>query len=291
MITKTGQKVQNFYNETCFPDYELARFNSKEDLRIAAKSFAEILDNSIPETASIIDVGTGTGQLAAFLSLRRKNVWGIDFCDNSLSKAKSLKQKLGLNSLHFKKIDILNQRQIENIDIKFDYVLCLGVLHHTGNAYQGFKNILKLLKPKGYIVIGLYNKFGRIPLKIRRVLVKTIFKNNEKIKERFIRMQIEDIKDKEKIRGWWNDQYLHPHESCHTMGEVLKWFKKNKIQYYQTVPSSTFFDKSDLNISGVWNNTNERYPYFPIRFLKQMKWLWLTNKEGGYWLTFGRKKD
>ena len=290
MVTKTGEKVQTFYNKTPFPDYELNRFKSKEDLNLAAYSFARILDRSIPINASIIDIGTGTGQLSAFLSLRRKLVYGIDFSDSSLKKAKALKQKLNLDSWHLKKIDILDIKQIEEIGMKFDYVLCLGVLHHTGNAYQGFKNILNLVKPGGHIAIGLYNKFGRIPLKIRKILAKTIFKNNAKIIDWFIRMQIGDIEDKERARGWWNDQYLHPHETSHTMGEILRWFKKNNVEYCQTVPSSIPFDKSDLEIAGVWNNVKDTYPYLYIRTYKQLSWIWKIHHEGGYWITFGRKK-
>jgi SAM-dependent methyltransferase len=290
MVTKTGQKVQNFFNKTPFPDYELDRFNDKEDLKLSAYSFARILDRSIPENASVIDIGTGTGQLSAFLSLRRKCVWGIDFSDSSLNKAKALKQKLNLDSWHLKKVDILDPKQIEKIGMKFDYVLCLGVLHHTGNAYEGFKNILKLLKPNGHIAIGLYNKFGRIPLKTRRILARTVFKNNDKVKDWFIRMQIGDVEDKERARGWWNDQYMHPHETSHTVGEVLRWFKRNNIKYHQTVPSSKPFDQSNLDIAGVWNNTKEVYPYIPIRFYKQLGWVWKTHHEGGYWITFGRKK-
>jgi len=288
IATKIDKKVQNFYNKSPFPDYELVNFNDKEDLILAAYPFAKILDRSIPKDASIIDVGTGTGQLSAFLSLRRKCVWGIDFSDKSLNKAKALKHKLKLDSLHLKKVDILDEKSIEDIRMKFDYVLCLGVLHHTSNAYKAFKNISKLLKPNGYIAIGLYNKMGRTPLKIRILLAKTIFKNNVKIKDRFIKMQIGDVQDKERARGWWNDQYLHPHETTHTIGEVLRWFKKNHIRYYQTVPSSKFFDQSDLKIAGVWNNFNEKYPNFIKRIIKQIFWIWQTNYEGGYWLTFGR---
>lgn len=289
MTTKIGQKVQEFYNKTPFPDYELGRFNSREDLKLSAYEFAKVLDRSIPEDASVIDVGTGTGQLSAFLSLRRKCVWGIDFSDSSLKKALTLKKKLNLESWHLKKVDILDIKQIEEIGIKFDYVLCLGVLHHTGNAYQGFKNILNLLKPDGYIAIGLYNKFGRMPLEMRKLLSRTAFKNNDKVKDWFIRMQIGDIEDKERARGWWNDQYLHPHETTHTIGEVLRWFRKNNIEYCQTVPSLNLLDKSNLEIAGVWNKTNEIHPYFPLRISTQLFWIWKTHHEGGYWITFGRK--
>jgi len=251
---------------------------------------AKIIDRSIPEDASIIDVGTGTGQLSAFLSLRRKCVWGIDFSDASLKKANELKNKLNLDSWHLKKVDILDPKQIEEIGIKFDYVLSLGVLHHTGNAYQGFKNILPLLKSNGHIAIGLYNSFGRIPLKIRILLAKTIFKNNNKVKDWFIRMQIGDVEDKERARGWWNDQYLHPEETTHTVGNVLRWFRKNNIKYYQTVPSLIPFSSKNLEVAGVWNNIDEIYPYFPIRTYKQLAWIWKTHHEGGYFITFGNKE-
>ena len=291
MVTKIGGKVQSFYNKTPFPDYELDRFNSGEDLRVHAYPFSKVLDRSIPEGASVIDVGTGTGQLSAFLSLRRKNVWGVDFSDSSLNKAIALKKKLGLDSLTLKKIDVLDSEQIDSIGQKFDYVLCLGVLHHTGHAYKGFKNILKLLKPNGHLIVGLYNTYGRIPLKIRILLAKTIFKNNNKVKDWFIKMQIGDVEDKERARGWWNDQYLHPHESVHTVGEVLWWYRKNNIKYTQTVPSVVPFDQSDLEIGGVWNKTNEVYPNFLIRTYKQLRWIIETHKEGGYWVTCGRKKS
>lgn len=290
-IEKVGQKVKNFYNKTPFPDYELNKFDDKEDLLLSAYPFAKILDRSIPKNVSIIDVGTGTGQLSAFLSLRRKNVWGIDFSDSSLKKAIALKKKLKLDSWHLKKVDVLDDRQIENIGTKFDYVLCLGVLHHTGNAYQGFKNILKLVKPNGYIALGLYNSLGRIPLKIRKTLAKTVFKNNKKIKDWFIRMQIGDIEDKERARGWWNDQYLHPHETNHTIGEILRWFKKNNVEYYQMMPSLKLFDQSSLEIAGVWNKFDEKYPSFIKRAIKQIAWIYKTHREGGYWITFGRKKS
>lgn len=292
METKIGKKVQEFYNDIPFPDYDLNRFNSKGDLKLAMWEFADILDRSIPKAATIIDVGTGTGQLSAFLSLRRKNVVGIDFSDVSLNKAKRLKEKLQLNSWSLEKVDILDKEQLGKIIEKygkFDVVLCLGVLHHTGNAKEGFENICRLLNPNGKIAVGLYNKIGRIPLKIRILLAKTIFKNNQKVKDYFLKIQIGDIKDKERARGWWHDQYLHVHETSHTVGEVLGWFKKNNVKYTQTVPSLSL-GEYNYSIGGVWNDFQQIYPYFPIRLYKQLTWFWKTQREGGYWITFGKVK-
>tara|TARA_Y100000310_G_scaffold287834_1_gene312982 strand:- start:7620 stop:8495 length:876 start_codon:yes stop_codon:yes gene_type:complete len=291
MITETGKKVQEFYNKTPFPDYELSNFRTKEDLELAAYDFAKVLDRSIPKDASIIDIGTGTGQLSAYLSLHRDKVWGIDFSDSSLAKAKALKKKLKLDSWTLKKVDILDKKQIEEIKEQFDYVISMGVLHHTGNAYQAFQNILSLAKPRAYIGIGLYNTFGRLPLKRRIFLSKTIYKNNDKKKDKYIKMQIGDVADKERARGWWNDQYRHVHETTHTVGEVIKWYKKNNIEYYHTVPNTRLGDKSKLNIAGVWNKNGINTPNILVRAWKQLTWIWKTNKEGGYWITFGRFKE
>jgi len=291
MVTKTGEMVQQFYNKTPFPDYELERFNGKEDLRIAAYPFARTLDRSIPQNASIIDVGTGTGQLSAFLSLRRDCVWGIDFSTSSLAKAAALKKKLGLASWHLKHVDILDEKQIDAIGMQFDYVLCMGVLHHTGDAYKGFQNMLRLVKPGGHIAVGLYNTYGRIPLQVRQFLARTVFKDNDAVKDWFIKIQIGDVQDKERARGWWNDQYNHPHETTHTIGEVLRWFKRNGVEYRRTVPTAAPFDTSDLEAAGCWNPANQGYPYLPLRALQQLRWIGSTHHEGGYWVTFGRKRS
>jgi SAM-dependent methyltransferase len=45
----------------------------------------------------------------------------------------------------------------------FDVVISNGVLHHTGDCDRGFRSILSKLKPSGYIFIGLYNSYARLP--------------------------------------------------------------------------------------------------------------------------------
>lgn len=291
MITRIDKKVQGFYNNSPFPNYELERFKSKEDLEFSASQFAQILNQNIPLESSILDVGTGTGQLSAYLSLKRKCVYGIDFSDSSLNKARKLKEKLQLDSWNIKKVDILNIDHVNKIGKKFDFVLCLGVLHHTGQAYKGFNNIMNFVKPGGFIAIGLYNRYGRILLKLRALLAKTLFKNNNKFKNWAIRLQIGNLKDKERAKGWWNDQYLHPHETTHTIGEVLKWFRKNHIEYYGSIPSTKIFYEGDMEIEGVWNNLNKKKPNIFIRAYKQLRWIWVIHKEGGYWIMLGKKNE
>ncbi|MDX1373463.1 MAG: hypothetical protein R3321_13400, partial [Nitrososphaeraceae archaeon] len=83
-----------------------------------------------------------------------------------------------------------------------------------------------------------------------------------------------------------NDQYLHPHETTHTIGEVLSWFKKNNIEYLQTIPSIN--GNYNLEIGGVF--LKERNPIYLERLYHQLTWIYKTDREGGYWITFGKKE-
>lgn len=287
---EVSEQVRRFYNQTPFPDFDISRFSTRQALREVAYPFSRALDASIPYDASVIDIGTGTGQLAALLSLSRHEVLGIDFSDGSLAKAKALKDQLNLETLTLKRVDILNKDKILTIGKQFDYVLCLGVLHHTEDPRRGFHNIVELLKPGGYIAIGLYNTYGRFFHKTRVFLARTIFKNSNTIKDRFIRMQIGDVNDKERARGWWSDQYLHPHESTHSVGEILRWFQEEGIEYISTLPPMISFDYANADIAGLWNGALEQRPTFLRRFQKQFNWIFTIHRDGGYWVTFGQKK-
>ena len=266
----------------------MERFPSKEALRETAWPFAKALDRCIPREASVLDVGAGTGQLAALLSLERVDVWGVDFSESSLAKAVALKERLGLHTLTLRNVDILNASHIDAIGRTFDYVLCLGVLHHTADPRGGFRNIARLVKPGGHIAVGLYNTFGRAFHKARIALARTIFQKNKAVKDWFMKIQIGDLSDNKRTRGWWNDQYAHPHETTHTIGEALAWFRENNIEYQGSIPSLGADRRPFLEIAGVWDK-HARPPSWARRVYAQYAWTWRIHKDGGYWVTCGRR--
>ncbi len=53
MTTKIDSVVQGFYNKIPFPDYDLSKFNSKEDRTLAIYPFAKILDRSKAASSSL----------------------------------------------------------------------------------------------------------------------------------------------------------------------------------------------------------------------------------------------
>ena len=44
-----------------------------------------------------------------------------------------------------------------------------------------------------------------------------------------------------KKRAWFADQYQHPHESKHTIGETLRWLDEIGFGFVKSIPRSRLF--------------------------------------------------
>ena len=89
-------------------------------------------------------------------------------------------------------------------------------------------------------------------------------------------------------RAWFADQYRHPHESKHTIDEVLQWFDQTGITCVRGVPSLT---PSPTKLEKV--NLFEPEPRgTPIdHMLVQTREVFTGSREGGFFLMIGRKPE
>jgi carbamoyltransferase len=228
--------VKAFYEENPFPNY--AQIDSSERLIEKAKQsiFAGLLDEQIPENANVLEVGCGTGQLSNFLAIRGRHVYGADICLNSLTLGRNFSLAEGIDSVKFTQMNLFRPIFPKG---SFDYVLCNGVLHHTHDPFAGFSSISKLVRPGGHIVIGLYNKFGRVWTNLRRDIFRISGNRFQFLDPYMNRTDVEDIKK----RVWFNDQYLHPHEMSHTLDEVLGWLDQTGFEFVNAIPKPSPFVK------------------------------------------------
>ncbi len=161
--------VKAFYEETPFPNYD--DHDSVRSLIEKSRRglYARRLDESIPYNSSVLEVGCGTGQLTNFLGMSCRQVIGTDMCLNSLRLGEAFRREHGLTRVRFLQMNLFRP-PLESE--QFDVVLCNGVLHHTADPYGGYRGLVRLVKPGGYIVIGLYNTYGRLMTDTRRVLFR-----------------------------------------------------------------------------------------------------------------------
>jgi SAM-dependent methyltransferase len=279
--------VNRFYEENPFPGFDLAKYKTKDDLVRQASWWAHKLDAEIPFDADVIDVGCGTGQLACFLGLKGRRILGVDYSQRSISLAESLRDKFHLANVRFQRENILEPSLP---DASFDYVFCNGVLHHTSDPYGGFRQLVRITRPGGFIVVGLYNAYGRLMLRLRRRLVRLGMRIDPRAKDRALQKQLVRMEnDAEKRRTWWADQYEHPHESTHTVDEVLAWFARNGVSYLTSFPKVELF--SSAEVDKVFKpRRSPRLSKTPLAHaLVQLRWIVTQNDGGGYFVMVGRK--
>jgi SAM-dependent methyltransferase len=278
--------VNEFYEANPFPGFDPGKYETRQDLVNRASWYARRVDAEIPFGASVIDVGCGTGQLACFLALKQRKVLGVDYSQRSLRLAQELKQRLALDHVEFRRENILDWQLPA---ASFDYVFCNGVLHHTSDPYGGFCNLVKIAKPGGLIVVGLYNRYGRLMLGVRRRSVRLLSRVDPRAKDRAIEKQLVALDDdEEKRRTWYADQYEHPHESTHTVDEVLGWFRENGLEYVSSFPKIEYLGSMPKRIFRTRKVARWRSGRI-AHLLVQLSWIATQNAGGGYFVLVGRK--
>ena len=282
---KVLRRVNLFYEENPFPGFDPNKYRTREDLDRQASWWAHKLDAEMPFEADVLEAGCGTGQLACFLGLKGRRVLGVDYSQQSLALAEMLRDRMRLTNVRFQRENLL---ELSLADKSFDYVFCNGVLHHTSDPYGGFRQLVRITRPGGFLVIGLYNKYGRLMLHVRRRVVRWQMRLDPKARDRALEKQLVKLEnDSEKCRTWWADQYEHPHESVHTVDEVLDWFSRNGVTYVSSFPRAELFSSSDVD-----KIFKQRRPSgHAVHLLKQFVWIVTQNSGGGYFVMVGQRTD
>jgi SAM-dependent methyltransferase len=160
--------------------------------------------------------------------------------------------------------------------------MCNGVLHHTADPLGGFKSIQQLVRPGGHIVIGLYNTYGRLMLDLRRNIFR-LTGGRGKWLDAYLRGR---FTNEAKRKAWFNDQYRHPHESKHTIGEVLGWFDQCGLEFVRGVPNVTL-DGEALGKANLFKPTDKGTAL--DHFLVQAREVVTGNQEGGFFIMIAKK--
>src|SRR5439155_424572 len=119
--------------------------------------------------ARIVEIGCGTGQMSLYLTRADRLVIGADLTRASLLLGQGAARRFGLARVQFVETDLRRPGLRAGA---FDVVYASGVLHHTPNPRASFARIAALARPGGIIVVGLYNAFARIPLRLRRFVAR-----------------------------------------------------------------------------------------------------------------------
>jgi Flp pilus assembly protein TadD/SAM-dependent methyltransferase len=158
-----SQRVQEQYEANPYPRWQRAPVPGPFPLaRMLRTLFPHVEPAKLvaPDAPRVLIAGCGTGMHAAITAQLQPHatVLALDLSRASLAYATRRCSELGLANIRFARGDIL---ELGALAERFHLIECSGVLHHMRDPMAGWRVLLALLEPGGFMKLGLYSELAR----------------------------------------------------------------------------------------------------------------------------------
>lgn len=137
---------------------------SRNSRKIEYLTTIHVLENWMPEKASILDVGAGAGAYSFHYADKGHRVAALDLTPKHIEIIRAKSEHTGLNvEAHVANATDLSRFAAET----FDFVLCLGPMYHLTSPEDRnacIRENLRVLKKGGRLAIAYINKYSVIPM-------------------------------------------------------------------------------------------------------------------------------
>lgn len=141
------QRIIDSYDDFITHTYSRIRFH------IINISFLEAMEQHLPQSGRILDIGCGFGLFANYFAARSplRKVHGIDVDERRIAQARATAERVGLENASFH----VGDAHTYEFDRDFDAVVVLDLLHHVGyeTADRLIDAVYRHLKPGGIFVL------------------------------------------------------------------------------------------------------------------------------------------
>lgn len=227
------RQVVAMYEAHPFPSYTDKFRKASEEMFLKMRLLG--IAKSEYRNKKILDCGCGTGEFTCWYAARGNHVTAVDLSGPSIEHAKAYAASYDLSD----RIEFIQQSvlELDFSDDSFDIVYSYGVLHHTPDPYRGFQNMVRICKPGGIVIVSVYSLYSRFIHRMKQRLINHIagddVERRLKWGKRFFPLTARKLKlrahdDSDAILY---DQFSIPHESLHTVGEILGWFDREGLEY------------------------------------------------------------
>ncbi|MGH7664221.1 MAG: class I SAM-dependent methyltransferase [Gemmatimonadaceae bacterium] len=227
------RRVVAMYERHPFPSYsDKFRKTSEEmflKMRLLGLAEADYRDKRI------LDCGCGTGEFTCWYASRHNDVTAVDLSLPSLRHARAYAERYGLDArIRFQQQSVLD---LDLPNDSFDIVYSYGVLHHTPDPFRGFQQMVRVCKSGGVVIVSVYSLYSRYLHRLRQRLINRLAGDDVEKRCRWGKRLFPLTARKLKLRAHDDsdavlyDQFSIPHESLHTVGEILEWFDRCGIEY------------------------------------------------------------
>lgn len=243
MIDADEDSVARMYSSHPSPGYrdKLGAADRRMELRLHCCG----IEPGDYEGRKVLDAGCGTGEYALWFASEGARVTGIDLSTGSLEQARSYAEQHDLEGVTFERRSVLDTGYEPG---SYDLVYCTGVLHHTPAPFRGFRELCRLLRSGGKILVSLYHRAGFLPREIRWRIVRWLADDDPDDRVRWARrlfprtarrLRDESLDDPE---ARLYDYFGVDRQSLHTLGGVLGWLDRCGLAYAGSFPPARLAD-------------------------------------------------
>lgn len=177
-----------------------------------------------------IEVGCGAGWFSLSLALHHRcRVRAIDFNPVVVERAREMARLLK-QDVAFEVADLFTWQPASPAAL----VCSIGVLHHTDNCIAAVERCCReFCAPGGHVFIGLYHLHGRRPFLDHFARLQAEGVPEEALFAEYRRLHPQ-LTDETFARSWFRDQVLHPHETQHTLREMLPVLERQGMDLVAT---------------------------------------------------------
>ncbi len=148
-------EIRDFFNEMSSGRNEAIHANPiisyEQELR--AKNVLDLM--AVKQGERVLDIGCGNARDIARIATCGGNVIGVDISEGMVAAARMEVARMGLQGIT---LQIGDATRLNFPDASFDKVLCSEVIEHIPDAPKALREICRVLKPGGTLVLSTPNK-------------------------------------------------------------------------------------------------------------------------------------
>ena len=134
---------------------------TEDQIEAAAYSLKRSLDIESLQGRTFLDIGSGSGLHSLAAKRLGAKVHSFDYDPESVECTHELKKRYFPDNENWviENGSVLDEDYLKKLG-QFDVVYSWGVLHHTGQMYKSFDNIIPTVAPTGKLFLAIYNNQG-----------------------------------------------------------------------------------------------------------------------------------
>jgi SAM-dependent methyltransferase len=195
----------------------------------------------------VLDAGCGTGVGTEYIAHLNPHatITGIDLSDRARETAQERCRRSGAHNVTFRTLSLYD---VASLHQQFDWINCVGVLHHLPDPIQGLQSLASVLAPGGILHVFVYAALGRWEITLAqkaiallqgdrrgdyqdgvavgRQLFQALPANNRLRQREQERWSLENQRDAN-----FADMYVHPQEIDYTVESLFEFIDASGLMF------------------------------------------------------------